>query len=125
MAIYYASKTLVDAQVHYSTNEKELLAIGFALENFRTYLSGSKVIVYSDHAALKFLWKKKEANPRLIKWILLLQEFDIAIKDKRGGENVAADHLSRISIDDPLPLVIQDSFPDEYILEVQLKPMPW
>ena len=113
------SKTLVDAQVHYSTTKKELLAIGFALENFRTYFLGSKVIVYSDHAALNFLFKKKEANPRLIKWILLLQEFDIEIKDKRGGENVVADHLSRISIDDPLPLPIQDSFPDEYILEVQ------
>ena len=124
MAIYYASKTLVDAQVHYSTTEKELLAIVFALEKFRSYLLGRKVIVYSDHAALKFLLKKKEAKPRLIRWILLLQEFDIEIKDKRGSENVLADHLSRISIDDPLPLPIRDSFPDEHILEVQVKPMP-
>ena len=64
MAIYYTSKTLVDAQVHYSTTEKELLAIVFALENFWSYLLGSKVIVYSDHNALKFFLKKKEAKPR-------------------------------------------------------------
>ena len=124
VAIYYARKTLVDAQVHYSTTEKELLAIVFALEKFRSYLLGSKVIVYSDHAALKFLLKKKEAKPRLIRWILLLQEFDIEIKYKRESENVVADHLSRISIDDPLPLPIQDSFPDEHILEVKLKLTP-
>ena len=74
---------------------------------------------------MKFLLKKKEAKPRLIRWILLLQEFDIEIKDKRGSENVVADHLFSISIDDPLPLPIRDSFPDEHILEVQVTPMPW
>ena len=81
----------------------------------------SKVIVYSNHAALKFLLKKKEANPKLVRWILLLQEFDIEIKDKRGSENIVADHLSRINIDDPLPLPFQDSFPDEHIGS----PIPW
>ena len=72
VAIYYASKILVNAQVNYSATEKELLAIVFALEKFRSYLLGSKVIVYTDHSALKFLSKKKEAKPRLVRWILLL-----------------------------------------------------
>ncbi|KAM5558017.1 hypothetical protein ABKV19_019986, partial [Rosa sericea] len=75
-AIYYASRTLNDAQLNYSTTEKELLAVVFALEKFRSYLLGTKVIIYSDHAALRYLMSKKEAKPRLIRWILLLQEFD-------------------------------------------------
>ena len=70
--IYYASRTLNDAQLNYSTTEKELLAVIFALEKFRSYLIGSKVIVYSDHAAIRYLLTKKDAKPRLIRWILLL-----------------------------------------------------
>ncbi|CAM8907409.1 unnamed protein product [Rhodiola kirilowii] len=94
--IYYASRTLDPAQRNYSTTEKELLAVVFALEKFRPYLLGAKVIVYSDHAAIRYLMKKKEAKPRLIRWILLLQEFDVEIRDKKGIENTVADHLSRI-----------------------------
>ena len=82
-AIHYASRTLNLAQCNYSTMKKELLAIVFALENFRSYLLGSKVIVFSDHAVLKYLLSKKESKPRLIQWILLLQEFDLEIKDKK------------------------------------------
>ncbi|XP_068309872.1 uncharacterized protein [Pyrus communis] len=84
--IYYASRTLNDAQLNYSTTEKELLAVVFALEKFRSYLIGTKVIVFSDHAALKYLLTKKDAKPRLIRWILLLQEFDLEIKDTK--ENI-------------------------------------
>jgi hypothetical protein len=94
--IYYASKTLMDAQVNYTTTEKELLAVVFALDKFRSYILGSKVIIYSDYAVLRHLLAKKETKPRLIRWILLLQEFDIEIQDKKGIENVVADHLSRI-----------------------------
>jgi hypothetical protein len=81
--IYYASRTLNDAQLNYSTTEKELLAVVFALDKFRSYLLGSKVIVYSDHATLKYLFSKNDAKFRLIRWILLLQEFDIEIRDKK------------------------------------------
>ncbi|XP_071916696.1 uncharacterized protein [Coffea arabica] len=121
--IYYASRTLDGAQCNYSTTEKELLAIVFALEKFRSYLLGTKVIIYSDHAALKYLLNKKEAKPRLIRWILLLQEFDLEIKDKRGAENMVADHLSRlINSEGPAPL--KDNFPDEHLFVVQ-KTTPW
>nr|GEU88733.1 reverse transcriptase domain-containing protein [Tanacetum cinerariifolium] len=55
-----------------------------------------KTIVYTDHSALKYLLAKQDAKPRLIWWILLLQEFDVIIRDKKGAKNLAADHLSRL-----------------------------
>ncbi|GJZ82136.1 reverse transcriptase domain-containing protein [Tanacetum coccineum] len=91
--IHYASKTMTDAQAHYTTTEKELLAVVYAFEKFRPYLVLSKTIVYTDHSALKYLLAKQDAKPRLLRWILLLQEFDVIIRDKKGAENLAADHL--------------------------------
>ncbi|KAL0875989.1 hypothetical protein Bca101_025694 [Brassica carinata] len=102
--IYYASKTLNDAQMKYATTEKEMLAIVFAFEKFRSYLVGSKVIVYTDHAALRHLLAKKDAKPRLLRWILLLQEFDLEIRDKTGIENGVAYHLSRLRIEGGIPI---------------------
>nr|XP_008386324.2 uncharacterized protein LOC103448840 [Malus domestica] len=124
--IYYASRTLNDAQLNYSTTENELLAVVFALEKFRSYLIETKVIVFSDHAALKYLLTKKDAKPRLIRWILLLQEFDLEIKDKKGSENVVADHLSRFvhsnTEKDLIPL--RESFPDEQLFSLKITD-PW
>ncbi|XP_042449055.1 uncharacterized protein LOC122033980 [Zingiber officinale] len=128
-AIYYASRTLDDAQMNYATTEKELLAIVFALDKFRSYLVGSKVIVYTDHAAIRYLLSKKDAKPRLIRWILLLQEFDLEIKDKQGTENVVADHLSRLyqgqsgTKEEDLP--IDDCFIDEHLLAIKRIDSPW
>ena len=95
-AIYYASRTFNETQENYSTIEKEMLAIVFGCEKFRPYILGSHVIVHTDHAAIKYLMSKKEAKPRLIRWVLLLQEFDLKIKDKKGCDNVIVDHLSRV-----------------------------
>ncbi|GJY13705.1 reverse transcriptase domain-containing protein [Tanacetum coccineum] len=94
--IYYASKTMNDAQEHYTTIEKELLAVVYAFEKFRSYLIISKTVVYTNHSALKYLFSKQDAKPRLIRWVMLLQEFTIEIKDKKGSENLAADHLYRL-----------------------------
>ncbi|CAN6552314.1 unnamed protein product [Malus baccata var. baccata] len=121
--IYYASRTLNDAQLNYSTTEKELLAVVFALDKFRSYLLGTKVIIYTDHAALKYLFTKKEAKPRLIRWMLLLQEFDIEIRDKKGSENVVADHLSRMVHEEDAAPIIQ-TFPDEQLMSVKVSE-PW
>ncbi|KAI3782082.1 hypothetical protein L2E82_12114 [Cichorium intybus] len=120
--IYYASKVLDDAQGNYSTTEKELLAVVFALEKFRQYLLGAKVIIYTEHAAIRHLLTKKDSKPRLIRWILLLQEFDIEIKDKSGKENLVADHLSRITPQGETE-PIRDAFPDEHIFKIQ--ELPW
>nr|KYP31447.1 Retrovirus-related Pol polyprotein from transposon opus [Cajanus cajan] len=94
--IYYASRTLVAAQENYTTTEKELLSIILALDKFRSYLLGSRVIVYTNHPALKYLLKKFYSKPRLIRWMLWLQEFDLDIRDRSRAQNLVADHLSRI-----------------------------
>nr|GEY28055.1 transposon Ty3-I Gag-Pol polyprotein [Tanacetum cinerariifolium] len=94
--IHYASKTMTEAQIHYTTTEKEMLAVVYDFEKFRAYLVLSKSIVYTDHSALKYLLIKQDAKPRLLRWVLLLQEFDITICDKKGSENLAANHLSRL-----------------------------
>ncbi|XP_074297323.1 uncharacterized protein LOC141628033 [Silene latifolia] len=98
---------------------EELLAVVYALEKFRSYLIGSDVTVFTDHAALRHLLAKKEAKPRLLRWIILLQEFDLKIKDNTGAKNVVVDHLSRLPQqegEDPLP--INDSFPDDSLFAV-------
>jgi hypothetical protein len=117
-AISYASKTLSRPQLNYATTEKELLAVVFAIDKFRSYLVGAKVIVYTDHATLKYLLTKKDAKTRLIRWILLLQEFDIEIRDKKGVENSVADHLSRLQHRDTHELPINDYLRDDILLKV-------
>ena len=112
--IYYASRILDSAQCNYLTMEKELLAIVFTLEKFRSYLLGAKVIVYYDHAALKYL---------LTKWIILLQEFDLEIRDKRGAENLVADDFSQL-VTSEKPMSLQDNFPDEHLFAIY-KLTPW
>jgi hypothetical protein len=124
-AIYYASRTLNDAQLNYSTTEKKLLAIIFALEKFRSYLIGSKVIIFTDHDALRYLFAKKDAKPRLIRWVLLLQEFDLEIWDKKGSENMVADHLSRLLHEEERSeLPLGEQFPDEQLFAINVHP-PW
>ncbi|CAM8940723.1 unnamed protein product [Rhodiola kirilowii] len=123
VVIYYASRTLDAAQRNYSTTEKELLAVVFALEKFGSYLLGTEVVVFSDHAAIRYLMTKKEAKPCLIRWILLLQEFDVEIKDKKGIENTVADHLSRL-VRDEGPGQITETFLDEHLYALSGK-VPW
>jgi hypothetical protein len=96
--------------------KKELLAVVFAFEKFRSYIMNSKVIVYTDHAAIKYLLAKKDSKPRYIHWILLLQEFEI--RDKKGVENVVANHLSRINRGEDDKEPIEDKMRDDHFYRV-------
>ena len=119
------SRTLNDAQINYATNEKELLDIVFVFDKFRPYLIGNRVIVHNDHSAIKYLMNKKDAKPRLIRWVLLLQEFDLEIKDKKGTKNLVAGHISRLE-GPSKEIQINDDFPDEQLLAIEDKELvPW
>ena len=97
----------------------------FAFDKFRLYLIGKRIIVHTNHSAIKYLMTKKDAKPRLIRWVLLLQEFDLEIKDKKGTENLVADHLSRLE-GLSKEIQINDDFPDEQLLAIEdKKPVPW
>ncbi|GJW17987.1 reverse transcriptase domain-containing protein [Tanacetum coccineum] len=114
--IHYASKTMTEAETNYTTTEKEMLAVVYAFEKFRSYLIMNKSVVYTDHSALKYLFNKKDAKARLLRWVLLLQEFDFKVIDTKGAENYAADHLSRL--ENPYenvfdPKEINETFPLE------------
>ncbi|GJU54407.1 reverse transcriptase domain-containing protein [Tanacetum coccineum] len=116
------------AQIHYTTTEKEMLDVVYAFEKFRPYLVLSKSIVYTDHSALKYLMNKQDAKPRLLRWVLLLQEFDITIRDKKGSENLAADHLSRLK--NPHKDVLENKdidehFPLETLGVISSENTPW
>nr|GFA70778.1 reverse transcriptase domain-containing protein [Tanacetum cinerariifolium] len=94
--IHYTSKTMTEAESKYTTTEKVMLAVVYAFEKFRSYLILNKSIVYTDHSALKYLFQKKDSKERLLRWVLLLQEFTFNVIDTKGAENLAADHLSRL-----------------------------
>jgi len=123
--IHYANKVLNESQSNYTTIEKELLAIVFGLEKFITYLIGFTITIFNNHATIKYLLIKSDFKPRLIRWILLLQEFDLVIKDKKGNENIAVDHLCRLTNSKIMckEEEISEAFPDEKLLAI--KEMPW
>nr|GEU79802.1 reverse transcriptase domain-containing protein [Tanacetum cinerariifolium] len=114
--IHYASKTMTEVESNYTTTEKEMLAVVYAFEKFWSYLILNKSIVYTDHSALKYLFAKKDSKARLLRWVLLLQEFTLKVIDTKGAKNLAAHHLSRLenrhqNVLDPKE--INDSFPLE------------
>nr|GEY92888.1 reverse transcriptase domain-containing protein [Tanacetum cinerariifolium] len=111
--IHYASKTMTEAESNYTTTEKEMLAVVYAFEKFWSYLIMNKIVMYTDHSTLKYLFVKKESKARLLRSVLLLQEFKFKVINTKGAENLAADHLSRLEnphqnvLD---PKVINESF---------------
>ncbi|GJV12117.1 reverse transcriptase domain-containing protein [Tanacetum coccineum] len=94
--IHYAIKRMTEAESNYTTTEKEMLAVVYAFKKFRSYLILNKSIMYTDHSALKYLFSKKDSKARLLRWVLLLQEFKFKVINTKGAENLAADHLFRL-----------------------------
>ncbi|GJV92495.1 reverse transcriptase domain-containing protein [Tanacetum coccineum] len=128
--IHYASKTMTEAETNYTTTEKEMLAVVYAFEKFRSYLIMNKSVVYTNHSALKNIFNKKDAKARLLRWVLLLQEFDLKVIDTKGAKNYAADHLSRL--ENPYenvfdPKEITETFPLETLSVLTSKDQstPW
>nr|GEW76864.1 DNA-directed DNA polymerase [Tanacetum cinerariifolium] len=129
--IHYASKAMTEAKLKYTTTEKEMLAVVYAFEKFWSYLILNKSIVYTDHSALKYLFQKKDSKARLLRWVLLLQEFTFKVIDTKGAENLVADHLSRLenphqNVLDPKE--INESFPLETLNMVSTRgsqSTPW
>ena len=115
------------AHKNYATTEKEFLAVVFACDKFRQYILDSKVTIHTDHAAIKYLMEKKDAKPRLIRWVLLLQEFDLHIVDRKGVDNPVADNLSRMENIPHDPITVNVSFPDEQLalIKVKSRDSPW
>ncbi|GKE04079.1 reverse transcriptase domain-containing protein [Tanacetum coccineum] len=127
--IHYASKTMNEAQENYTTTKKELLAVVFAFDKFQQYLVLSKTIIFTNHSALRYLFAKQDAKLRLIIWILLLQEFDIEIRDKKSAKNLAADHLTwieNLNLGKLIRAEIRDLFPKEWLMLISdKKEEPW
>lgn len=125
--IYYATRTLIEVQINYTTTGKELLAVVFSFDKFRSYLVSTKVIVYTDHVVIKYLIAKKDDKPRLIRGILFLQEFDLEIRDNKGVENLVVDHLSRLleEVQNKSAKGIEETFPDEKLLMITAGVTPW
>ncbi|WMV38055.1 hypothetical protein MTR67_031440 [Solanum verrucosum] len=118
---------MLDSLAEKVCDEQELLALVYVFKKFRVYLLGTKVVVHTDHATLRYMMEKKKAKPRLIWWVLLLQEFDIEVKDMKGYENQVADHLSRLERSVALAeeMDIDDTFPDELVMMISQESMPW
>jgi len=119
-AIYYISKNLSPVELNYTVTEKEFLAVIHVVNKFRPYITGYPVILYIDHFSIKYLENKSITNGKITRWLILLQEFDITIRDRPGRENPVADFLSRM----PKPIdatTVEYQFPDEHLFDVAVK----
>ena len=112
-----------NAQENYITTKKEFLVIVFTFDKFRQYLVLSKTIILTSHSATRYLFSKLDAKPRVIRWILLLQEFAIEIRNKKGAENLVVDHLSGLEnpgLGEINTSEIRDSFPGEQLMSTRI-----
>jgi len=114
---YYVSKNLTHADLNYTVNEKEFLAVIYAINEFRHYITRYPTFFHTDHTNIKYLMNKPITLGCITTWLLLIQEFDITIVDKPGKDNVVADFLSRMDTSDE-GTPVEDSFSDEHIFEI-------
>lgn len=124
-SIYYDSRTLDEVNINYETTKKEILVLVFVFDKFCSYLVGSRTIVYTNHANIRYLISKNNVKPRLIRWILLLQKFSIEIRDKKGAANVVTGRLSRLTDLKGEELPLDDFFPSDKLFMLTRKEIPW
>ena len=109
--------------------ENVLFAVVFAFENFCSFFLGTRFIIHTDHSVLRYLIEKKDAKPRLIIWVLLLQEIDFEQKDRKGSENQVVDHLSRLEDEAMRELSekaeIDDTLSNEHVLDASHDLILW
>ncbi|GJV42942.1 reverse transcriptase domain-containing protein [Tanacetum coccineum] len=115
------AKTMTEAELNYTTTEKEMLAVVYAFEKFRSYLIMNKSVVYTDHSALKYLFNKKDAKARLLRWVLLLQEFDFKDAFEFVKSCDACQRQGKISQRDEMP---QNAIQVCEIFDVWAKALP-
>eukprot|EP00253_Pinus_taeda_P013985 PITA_13985 len=119
-AIYFVSKNLSKAEMNYMVIEKEFLVVVHSLNKFRHYITGYQTFVHTDHATIRYLMNKPDVNARIIRWLLLLQQFDLTIVDKPGKENVVADFLSRVNLTAGEEETVDDQMPDEQLFAISV-----
>lgn len=118
--IYYISQNLVGPELNYTITKKEFLVVVHAFNKSRNYITGYQVIVHTYHVSIRYLMNKINVGSRVVRWILLLQEFDLTIMDKLGKHNVVVDFLSRLEHTTDQEM-IEDAFPDEHLFSISTK----
>eukprot|EP00253_Pinus_taeda_P003350 PITA_03350 len=122
-AIYFISKNLSKVELNYMVTKKELLAIVHSLNKFRHYITCYHTFVHTDKIEIRYLMNKPNVNASIIRWLLLLQQFDLTIIDKPSKENVVADFLFRLNL-----LVgegmVDDQMSDEHLFSISVL-SPW
>eukprot|EP00253_Pinus_taeda_P027764 PITA_27764 len=123
-AIYFVSKNLSKAEMNYTVIEKEFMAVVHALNKFPHYITGYQTFLHIDHATIRYLINKPDVNARIIRWLLLLQQFDLTIVDKLGRENVVVDFLSRLDLPTGEEGTVDDQMPNEHLFSISVL-SPW
>eukprot|EP00253_Pinus_taeda_P007957 PITA_07957 len=110
--------------MNYTVTEKDFLAVVHSLNKFRHYITGYQTFVQTHHAMIRYLMNKPDVNARIIRWLLLLQQFNLTIVDKTGKENVVADFLSRLDLPAGEEGIVDDQMSDEHMFSISVL-SPW
>lgn len=119
-AIYFIRKNLSKVELNYTVTEKELLVIVHSLNKFRHYITKYQTFLHTNHAAIKYLMNRLDVNARIIRWFLLLQQFDLIIIDKPSKENVVSDFLFRLALPASEEAMVDDQLPYENLFSISV-----
>ena len=120
--VSYANRQLNSAEKNYTTTEREGLGMIYAVKKYRHYLLANKFVFFTDHQALLYLVNKPCNTGRIVRWFLILLEFDFTVVVKKGITHQRADHLSRLINGEAL-VGVTDDLLDAYLFNVKMVPM--